>query len=58
MCTNEEKRRKRIRESLLNYYQTDKGINHRRLLSELQRNRMVNYARFLNENKNIKKLIL
>lgn len=54
MNNKEKDRRERIRESLLNYYQSDKGINHKRLLSELQSKRMSNYAKYLNENKEIK----
>nr|WP_303917364.1 hypothetical protein [Bacteroides intestinalis] len=55
MNKKEKERRERIRESLLKYYQSDKGINHKRLLSELQTKRMSNYAKYLNENKQIKK---
>ncbi|MFP5130229.1 hypothetical protein ACJEEO_07230 [Phocaeicola coprocola] len=51
---NEQERRNKIRRSLLCYYRTEKGIAHRKRLSELQKIRMTNYAIYLRENNNIK----
>lgn len=50
----ELERRNKIKRSLIQYFQSDKGILHRERLSKLQHERMSNYAIFLNNNRDKK----
>lgn len=47
---NENIRRDKIRSSLKKYFQTDKGILHRKKISAIQAERMAKYAEYLNNN--------
>jgi hypothetical protein len=50
----EQERRNKIKSSLRAYFKTDKGIAHRRKLSESQKTRMANYGKFMEDNNNFK----
>lgn len=54
MEEKETTRRTKISCSLKHYFNTDKGIEHRKHLSAVQSKRMALYGKFLNENKIIK----
>ena len=52
MKNTEKQRRKRISDSMKIYFSSENGIQHRKLLSELQRKRMLKYNSFIKDNDN------
>ena len=52
MTTNEINRRKKISDGLKQFYQTSQGVNQKKKLRNLQRERMIEYYRFVKQNEN------
>lgn len=52
MEKKELERRAKISTKLKEYFGTEKGINHRNKLSQSQKNRMIEYNNYINNNRN------
>lgn len=50
MDNKEKARRKKISETLKEYFKTDKGKQHKNTLSKLQKTRMLEYNNYLKNN--------